>query len=282
MSGDLDMGGNDLKNVAIDVVTSLPTTNNFVGRQVTYQGKIYIWNGSNWKCNSDYLEIGSRNLLPISNMIQTSPLVSVLDYNITAKCWEFDIFNTSFVSQKLKPSTEYIIKYTIKLIEKAVGTSLDNAIGRFALNNDSSVIIMSDVSTSDYNIMQVGDTITVRSKFITPSDLTNYRIIYYSANRGVTGMYDTHEITELMLTEGNIATNWTPAPEDKVDVIKFPPIQVNSEDRYKYINHRLGRKPDVQLIDDSGEIRYVQVIHLSDDSLQLNWVGSIVGIITIE
>ena len=65
-------------------------------------------------------------------------------------------------------------------------------------------------------------------------------------------------------------------------IIKLPPIPVNSEDRYKYINHRLGRKPDVQLIDEFGEIRYVQVIHLSDDSLQLNWVGSIVGSIIIE
>ena len=64
--------------------------------------------------------------------------------------------------------------------------------------------------------------------------------------------------------------------------IKLPPIPVNSEERYKYINHRLGRKPDVQLIDESGEIRYVQVIHLSDDSMQLSWVGSIAGSIIIE
>ena len=71
-------------------------------------------------------------------------------------------------------------------------------------------------------------------------------------------------------------------PEPKIDNVEIPPIQVNSEDRYKYVNHRLGRKPDVQLIDESGEIRYVQVIHLSDDSLQLNWVGSIVGNIIIE
>lgn len=64
--------------------------------------------------------------------------------------------------------------------------------------------------------------------------------------------------------------------------INLPPIPVNSEERYKYINHRLGRKPDVQLVDESGEIRYVQVIHLSDDSLQLSWVGSIAGSVIIE
>lgn len=49
MFGDLDMGGNELKNVAIDVVTTLPTApNNFIGRQVTYEGRIYIWDGSAW------------------------------------------------------------------------------------------------------------------------------------------------------------------------------------------------------------------------------------------
>lgn len=89
MSGDLDMGGNQINNAGFEVVTFLPTTNNFVGRRVTYQGRDYIWNGSAWKNDGDYLEIGSRNLLPISNVIQTSasPLsVSVLNYNITAKC----------------------------------------------------------------------------------------------------------------------------------------------------------------------------------------------------
>ena len=48
MSGDLDMGGNQINNGGFEVVTSLPTTNNFEGRQVTYQGRSYIWNGSAW------------------------------------------------------------------------------------------------------------------------------------------------------------------------------------------------------------------------------------------
>ena len=42
MSGDLDMGGNQINNGGFEVVTSLPTTNNFEGRQVTYQGRSYI------------------------------------------------------------------------------------------------------------------------------------------------------------------------------------------------------------------------------------------------
>lgn len=64
--------------------------------------------------------------------------------------------------------------------------------------------------------------------------------------------------------------------------INLPPIPINSEDRYKYIQHRLGRKPDVQMIDEQGNIRYVEVQHLSDDVLQVMWIGSIVGNLIIE
>lgn len=71
-------------------------------------------------------------------------------------------------------------------------------------------------------------------------------------------------------------------PEIKVETINFPPIPINSEDRYKYIQHRLGRKPDVQMIDEQGNIRYVEVQHLSDDVLQVKWIGSIVGNLIIE
>lgn len=56
----LDLGGKNIKNGGFEVVTSLPTTNRFVGRQVTYQGRIYIWDGSKWKCDADTL--GGYNL----------------------------------------------------------------------------------------------------------------------------------------------------------------------------------------------------------------------------
>ena len=46
---DQDLQGNKIINGGFEVVTSLPTANNFVGRQVTYQGRIYIWDGSAWK-----------------------------------------------------------------------------------------------------------------------------------------------------------------------------------------------------------------------------------------
>ena len=66
----LDLKGNQIKNVAIEVVTSLPTTD-IVGRRVTYEGRDYIYNGTSWKCDSDYLEIGGRNLVRNSGFTST-------------------------------------------------------------------------------------------------------------------------------------------------------------------------------------------------------------------
>ena len=48
----------------------MPTTNNFVGRHVTYEGRSYIYNGTAWKCDVDYLEIGGRNLFTKNTIIQ--------------------------------------------------------------------------------------------------------------------------------------------------------------------------------------------------------------------
>jgi len=62
----LDLGGKEVKNAGFEVVTTLPTTNNFVGRQVTYQGRSYIWDGSDWVTPNDVYEAnlkwGGRNI----------------------------------------------------------------------------------------------------------------------------------------------------------------------------------------------------------------------------
>lgn len=62
----IDLRGNSIKNAGFEVVTSLPTTNNFVGRQVTYQGKSYIWDGSSWVTPNNVYEAnliwGGRNI----------------------------------------------------------------------------------------------------------------------------------------------------------------------------------------------------------------------------
>ncbi len=63
----INLGGNQIKNAGFEVVTSLPTANNnFLGRQVTYQGRSYIWDGSAWVTPNNVYEAnliwGGRNI----------------------------------------------------------------------------------------------------------------------------------------------------------------------------------------------------------------------------
>ena len=85
MSGDLDMGGNELKNVAIEVVSSLPTTDNFEGRQVTYQGRSCIWDGSAWNCDTIKLPpvsiTSDERYKYINHNFGRFPVVQVTDSN---------------------------------------------------------------------------------------------------------------------------------------------------------------------------------------------------------
>lgn len=108
----INLGGNQIKNGGFEVVASLPTApNNFIGRQVTYQGRIYIWDGSVWKCDSDTL--GGKpytdfygnfesSVLPILNQQRTNlgnPSVfetSVIDAQFSNQIQFFDINYTNF------------------------------------------------------------------------------------------------------------------------------------------------------------------------------------------
>lgn len=77
---DQDLQGNKIINVAIDVVTSLPTTNNFVGRKVTYQGRSYIWNGSAWTNDADTLGGNSSTVFTKNNSTSSSDLLGLVTF----------------------------------------------------------------------------------------------------------------------------------------------------------------------------------------------------------
>src|SRR5574344_386227 len=59
VDSDVDYKGNQIKNAGFEVVSSLPTTNLFVGRKVCYSGKDYIYNGTAWTNDADAL--GGKN-----------------------------------------------------------------------------------------------------------------------------------------------------------------------------------------------------------------------------
>lgn len=77
----------ELKNSGFEVVTSLPRTNLFVGRQVMYNGQLYVYNGSQWvNVNAPYeanLRWGGRNITYGYSPIDAA-MVSELSANLMA------------------------------------------------------------------------------------------------------------------------------------------------------------------------------------------------------
>lgn len=71
-------------------------------------------------------------------------------------------------------------------------------------------------------------------------------------------------------------------PEIKVDTIEPILVPIISEERNKYVNHNLGRFPDVQVTDSNGNIIGVDIRHIDNNNIYLSWSGSIVGTIILN
>jgi len=182
VEGNLDLKGNQIKNVAIEVVSSLPAANNFVGRQVTYQGRSYIWDGSAWKCDSDYLEIGGRNLV----------LNSEAQYGLPIYAWS----EAYYLSEVLEVGQEYT--FSIDFLS-------DGDLTQLSLRPYDSPTPENRQEVPLFGKNKVTFTVT-------KPNLILFRI--YKPN----GTDVTFDIGRIKVEKGNKATDWTPAPEDKADV----------------------------------------------------------------
>ncbi len=83
----IDAESNKLEEAGFEVVEALPTTNLFVGRQVMYNGQLYVYNGSLWvNVNAPYeanLKWGGRNISDSYSPIDAA-MMSELSGNIMA------------------------------------------------------------------------------------------------------------------------------------------------------------------------------------------------------
>lgn len=75
-------------------------------------------------------------------------------------------------------------------------------------------------------------------------------------------------------------------PLDKIDdfhnLLPIPPIEFTTIENYKYINHRRGYKPNVNMILSNGESALPYVKHISTDELEVRWIPGISGEIIIN
>lgn len=201
----LNLKGNHVKNGGFEVVTSLSTTNNFVGRQVTYQGRNYIWDGSAWKCDSDYLDIGGRNYIPNSK-------IKTLDG------WGsyYSILSIEQNTLKLVGNGTYVATYinlTENLeIDKEVTLCFDFKNNK--ANNTTLYFWVNGNGGSTINIPGNSGWVRFNETFI-PAHYSGQQI-FGTIYIGSYGDSD-FQIRNVKLEKGNIATDWTPAPEDKAD-----------------------------------------------------------------
>ena len=189
VDGNINLKGNQIKNVAIEVVTSsLPTTNNFDGRQVTYEGRSYIWDGSAWKCDSDYLEIGGRNLL---------------------------ILNPIFWQRGGISSATGVVESNTTRLANIIGNEIGGAVPYIVEFYSSHNIFLFFYDEND-NYLGFNGWLTERTFGVTPAGTKKVKFTVAKSNNSTIVVDDILDV-KIKLEKGNKATDWTPAPEDKAD-----------------------------------------------------------------
>ena len=69
-------------------------------------------------------------------------------------------------------------------------------------------------------------------------------------------------------------------PDNATPII--PIITIDATERDKTIVHNLGYRPDIVVMDDTGEIVYVTKKHLDNNRLYLSWLGGFIGNIILK
>ena len=203
VDGNINLSGNEIKNVAIEVVTSLPTTD-VVGRQVTYEGRSYIWDGSTWKCDSDYWEIGGRNL--IRNFDAWNGLGG-FTYDLQDK--SINIVNTANYYNSAESNLLYLLDNTTYTLVVEV----PNIVGDCRIELASRPDAQGDNKLVSTTLNQGTNKFTFDSGVL-PAGFTHYTLTFYGISSSTP---ITVKIKNIKLEKGNKATDWTPAPEDKAD-----------------------------------------------------------------
>lgn len=233
MTGDLDMAGNNLVNAGFETFATLPTT--FKGTQITFGGKVYTWNVAEgkYKCDSDYLEIGGRNLLANTQNLIDTP------YRTDDKYLGFNILRCT------KIVNEYVDlyrKYTINIVSEL--EYIVSFYAKASVNSGISCFFYAPNTTTSSENSQGGKTTSIDgySYLSITTEWQKYWVKWKQSETTTTknviigrnaSMPDGSilEICGIKLEKGNKATDWTPAPEDKAD-------------NEQYINYDLSAEPN--------------------------------------
>lgn len=164
----------------------------------------------------DNLEIGGRNLVPVSRINGVVEVATTEEFELR-DVWASTFITNSDLVEILEPATEYTARYNLELIERTdVPTKFDMMVGFLIYSAAHSTWV--SLATQMPENAEIGDTKTYQVTFTTPSVWNDESLICYSRRWTTDGAspvgFDAFKVTDFKIEKGNKATDWTPAPED--------------------------------------------------------------------
>lgn len=178
----------------------------------------------------DGFKIGGRNLLPSYSKKyagQISPLVTNTE-EFTVSSWALSIYTSDLINQKLEVGEQYTLSFDAEIVGLSKLKEYDLHVG-FIFYDRNTRMTMVDL----YPPMErkVGNKTSQKLTFTHKEG--NYDILVYtnilSSDGKATGTpyeQDTVKFTNLKLEKGNVATDWTPAPEDLENQIETKSTEI--------------------------------------------------------
>lgn len=127
---------------------------------------------------SKIIETGwsGKTILTLSDIFNTNAVY------VDKTSWAETIMDATRVNASFQPTTTYYIRYRVQRLAYPVSHSYTTqAWAKTMLHNDSSSIDCAQLSQTAYTSMAPGECKWVTGSFTTPSSLSNWRMLFYSA-----------------------------------------------------------------------------------------------------
>lgn len=180
---------------------------------------------TSWIPSASEKKTGIRNLFPLTRM--TKSVIFDADFNtFKSSCWASIIYNNEETVSRFKPNTQYYIGFDYEILSlPTIGGGHHDYKIEFAFYDGSSVKTLGLV----YPNFVVGEKGHCSNVFVTPSDMSNYRILCYTLYDS--GNIGTVKFTNLTVVEGANSVGWSQAPEDALaESIKYTDTQILAVD----------------------------------------------------
>ncbi len=190
----------------------------------------------------DGIKVGGRNLLPSYNEKYLGQIYEKVTntHNFTLSEWAKSIYRDDFIHSKLIPGETYTLTFDTEIIELSNKPSYVLNVGLILYDRNT----LKTLVNAYEKIERVVGNKNHKSVTFT-FEQGNYNILAYTNLSSQNGTSDgkpyesdTVRFTNLKLEKGNVATDWTPAPEDlKQDFINT--AEENVENALKPITTRV-------------------------------------------